>query len=273
MLQNGQLQPIQDYFWVNWRYEASLQNRVTPVEGWLLPLHIHTRWVSLPSHLHPSWPDFFCLFKSLHLLDPCHFNLWLVINALRYVSGTIILFIFIPADIPLISFHLSSVGDAWWIINQISRCSVLGFVVSICIAPIYYRSMRQTVVSLYSVKAEYFALSYFVKKNTRLRRVYHYFCHQFPWSGVISFEPIVIYRMDDRVGGCWLCWAAWDVPSHHTAFPTCWSSVFQLSGKGRTGFHSRRNLISVASWRRCRETNWKENFGAGGKRNLQVVCK
>ena len=106
-----------------------------------------------------------------YLHDPSYYHLCHAKRVMRYVAGTKNYGIFYPAR-PLTSLTMDASVDSDWGADVETRRSVTGFVVTINGSPIYWRSKRQTIVSLSSGEAEYMALSSCAREVTWLRKLF-----------------------------------------------------------------------------------------------------
>jgi len=92
-------------------------------------------------------------------------------RVLRYLSGTRTLGICFPRSCSESQEGLQAFSDSDWAGCKKTRKSTTGFVVTLGGAPVSWKSVKQTVVSLSSAEAEYIALSTCAKELTWIRRL------------------------------------------------------------------------------------------------------
>ena len=118
-------------------------------------------------------------------------------RVLRYLAGTIDMGLFYPSHPITIGqgaaiSSLHAAVDADWGGDPVTRRSTTGFLIAINGAPIYWRSKRQTLVTLSSGEAEYVALSTCARELSWLRKLFFEVVHQTRWDDAVSFEPSVV---------------------------------------------------------------------------------
>nr|QCC62382.1 RNase H [Digenea simplex] len=123
-----------------------------------------------------------------------HTSLILAKRVVRYLSGTASKSI-IFASGSINSQPLTAYADADWAGCHETRRSTTGIVIKVNIAPIYWTSKRQSIITLSSAEAEYIALSTCAKQITWMRRLFYELANHTPCK-TDSFLPPTILNTD-----------------------------------------------------------------------------
>ena len=137
------------------------------------------------------------LARQMHAPTMRHFRM--LKRVLRYIAGTRNLVLHYARVAPLETSALLAAVDSDWGGIIESRRSTTGYLVSIHDTPVYWRSKRQTVITLSSGEAEYVALSTCAKDVTWIRKFFTEICTQTPWSESNTIAPTTV-EIDSTAG-------------------------------------------------------------------------
>ena len=129
---------------------------------------------------------------SRHLHDPSFRHLLQAKRVLRYISGTLDLGIHSQSGSPLTPDSLGAYLSADCGGDIETRKSTTGFVITVNLTPVFWRSARQQLVTLSSAESEYVALSFCAKELTWLRMVFWEVCHRVRWSDTSTLPATVM---------------------------------------------------------------------------------
>lgn len=140
------------------------------------------------------------LSRNLHC--PTHRHLLHAKRLLRYISGTRTHGLFFPSDSQQTQLHaatshafqspMHAAVDADWGGDQDTRRSTTGFIIAINAAPIFWRSKRQSLITLSSGESEYVALSTYAREVCWLRKMLLEMSTQKPWSNSMQSTPVIV---------------------------------------------------------------------------------
>ena len=170
------------------------------------------------------------LARQMHAPTARHFRL--LKRCLRYIAGTTELGLHFATKSPLGPDSLEASCDSEWGGCHETRRSTTGYLVTINGAPVYWRSKRQTVLSLSSAEAEYVALSTCAKDLTWIRKLYHEICTQTPFCGSTHMPPTLI-RIDSTAGMSVATKPTISARNKHRSlklitFESCWRAIPSL---------------------------------------------
>ena len=127
--------------------------------------------------------------RKMHAPTSRHFKL--LKRILCYVAGTLQYGLHYPRNACKAS-SLGAAVDADWGGDMETRRATTGYIIAVNGSPVYWKSKRQTVVTLSSGEAEYFALSTCAKTVSWVRKIYWEVYHQLPWTERNYFHPTEI---------------------------------------------------------------------------------
>lgn len=139
-------------------------------------------------------PDITFAVSSLarHLHSPTHRHILLVKRIMRYLNGTKQHGLFFSARSPLHHQSLRAAVHADWGGDMETRRSTSGFIIAVNGALIYWRSKRQSLVTLSSGEAEYVALSSCSREVSWIRKKFWEMATLCKWDDNSKMDSTVI---------------------------------------------------------------------------------